>query len=386
MLRYLTSGESHGPELTAIIDGLPSRLPLDVEQINAQLLRRQMGYGRGGRMRIEKDEVRITSGVRFGQTLGTPVALHIQNRDWRNWEERMAITGQPPEGLEIITKPRPGHADLAGALKYNHMDIRNVLERASARNTATLVAVGSVARQLLSQFGIQIYGHVVEIGGVAARHWPDDPSETAALSEKSEVRCADPEAEAQMIEAIKRARKDGNSLGGIFEIVATGVPPGLGSYAMPDRRLDAQLAAALMGIQAIKGVEIGLGFEAARRPGSNVHDAIYYEAGKGYIRHSNGAGGIEGGISNGQPIVVRAAMKPIPTLYQPLDSVDMLTKEPYKASIERSDTCAVPAASVVGEAVVAWTLAVALRDKFSGDSLDEMKGQYAYYRNMVNRR
>lgn len=386
MLRYLTSGESHGPQLTAIIEGLPANLPLSADKINHQLWRRQQGYGRGGRMAIESDQVSITSGVRFGFTMGSPVTLVVANRDWNNWQERMAVQEEPPGDLEIVTKPRPGHADLAGAIKYDQQDIRNVLERASARNTATLVAVGSVARQLLEQFDIHVYSHVVEIGGIHAGTLDGSIREIAERAEQSQVRVANPEKEAEIIDLIKQTRKEGNSLGGVFEIVVTGVPMGLGSYSMPDRRLDSRLAGALVGIQAIKGVEIGLGFEAARRPGSEVHDEIFYSRETGYWRGSNGAGGIEGGISNGLPIVVRAAMKPIPTLYKPLQSVDMLTKEPYAASIERSDVVAVPAAAVVGEAVTAWVLAAALLEKFGGDSLQEIKGNYQNYLAMVSER
>lgn len=378
MLRYLTAGESHGPELTAIIDGLPSQVPIDIDAINLQLYRRQQGYGRGYRMKIESDQAAVTSGIRFGKTLGTPVTLHISNRDWKNWEEKMAVFGDAPEDLAVVTKPRPGHADLAGSIKYDHEDIRNVLERASARNTATIVACGAIARQLLAQFDIRVFGHVVQLGSVTT-DIPDMPFEQlAVLAEASEVRCVDKLAEQNMIVQIEQAKKDGDTLGGTFEIIATGLPIGLGTYAHSDQRLDARLAGAVMGIQAIKGVEIGLGFEAARRPGSHVHDEIFFENGM-YTRGSNGAGGIEGGISNSQPIVVRAAMKPIPTLYKPLQSVDMNTKEPFQASIERSDTCAVPAAAVVGEAVVCWTLAQAFLEKFSGDSLGEVKRNYDSY-------
>jgi chorismate synthase len=385
MLRCLTSGESHGPELSAIIEGLPSHVPIEEAYINHQLFRRQQGYGRGYRMKIESDTVRITSGVRFGKSLGTPIALHIENRDWKNWQEKMAIQGDPPANLAVVTKPRPGHADLAGALKYDHSDIRNVLERASARNTATLVACGAVARQFLAQFDIQIFSHVVQLGRVQAQI-PELPfAELADLAEQSQVRCADADAEKRMIQEIEQAKQAGDTVGGTFEVIAVGVPVGLGSYSQPDRRLDGRLAAALMSIQAIKGVEIGLGFEAARLPGSRVHDEIVYEDGM-YRRKSNGAGGIEGGISNGAPIVVRAAMKPIPTLYKPLQSVDMVTKEPFQASIERSDTCAVPAAAVVGEAVVGWTLAQAFLEKFGGDSLEEVKRNYESYLAHVQKR
>ncbi|CAB3392070.1 chorismate synthase [Kyrpidia spormannii] len=386
MLRFLTAGESHGPELTAIVEGLPSRLPIRSALIDEQLRRRQQGHGRGGRMRIESDRVEITSGLRFGLTLGTPLTMRIRNRDWENWKTKMAVEGDPPPEAKPVTKPRPGHADLAGVLKYNHDDVRNVLERSSARNTATLVAVGSVARQLLAPFGIRIFSHVVEIGGVEAKKFPKTLEQIPDAAESSTVRCADPEAAEKMVEAIDQARREGNTLGGVFEVVALGVPPGLGSYAHPDRRLDGRLAGALMSIQAIKGVEVGLGFTAARLPGSEVHDEIGYDPEKGYTRDTNHAGGIEGGVSNGQPVVVRAAMKPIPTLYKPLRSVDIHSKELFQASVERSDTCAVPAAAVVGEAMVAWVLAFCFREKFSGDSFEEVEAQYRAYMEMVSRR
>jgi chorismate synthase len=385
MLRYLTAGESHGPELTAIVEGLPSNLPIESDFINHQLWRRQQGYGRGGRMKIESDRVEITSGVRFGKTMGTPVALHVYNKDWRNWSEKMAIEGEAPDSVVEITKPRPGHADFAGALKYNQEDIRNVLERASARNTATMVAVGSVGRLLLRHFGIEVYGHVVELGSVKVDRLEGTIPEIAERAEQSEVRVADPDAEKRIIEEITKAKAEGNTLGGIFEIIVTGVPIGLGSYAHPDRKLDGRLAQALMSIQAIKGVEIGLGFEAARIPGSEVHDEIGYHQGA-YYRRSNRAGGLEGGVSNGQPIIVRAAMKPIPTLYKPLESVDMRTKEAYRATIERSDVCAVPAAAVVGEAMVSWVIGQAFLEKFGGDSVEEIQRNFDNYLNMINER
>ncbi|ASS75436.1 chorismate synthase [Tumebacillus algifaecis] len=385
MLRYLTAGESHGPALTAIIEGLPGNLPLDLDFINHQLWRRQQGYGRGGRMKIESDRVEIMSGVRFGKTMGTPVALMIQNKDWRNWSEKMAITGEAPDSVVEITKPRPGHADLAGALKYNQEDIRNVLERASARNTATMVAVGSTARLLLRHFGIEVYGHVVELGPVRVDRLEGTIPEIAERAESSEVRVADPEAEKKIIEEIDAAKAAGDTLGGIFEIIVTGLPIGLGSYAHPDRKLDGRLAQALMSIQAIKGVEIGIGFEAARTPGSKVHDEIGHSKGE-YYRRTNNAGGLEGGVTNGQPVIVRAAMKPIPTLYKPLESVDMRTKEPYRATIERSDVCAVPAAAVVGEAMVAWVLGQAFLEKFGGDSIEEIERNYKSYIDMIGAR
>jgi chorismate synthase len=385
MLRYLTAGESHGPALTAIVEGLPSNLQLEIEGINQQLWRRQQGYGRGGRMKIETDRVDILSGVRFGKTMGTPVALTIHNKDWKNWSEKMAIEGEPHESVVEITKPRPGHADLAGALKYHQEDIRNVLERASARNTATMVAVGSIARQLLKTFGIEVYGHVVELGPIKVETFEGTIPEIAQRAEQSEVRVADPDAEKKIIAAIDEAKAAGNTLGGIFEVIVTGVPIGLGSYSHPDRKLDGRLAQAVMSIQAIKGVEIGLGFEAARRPGSEVHDEIGHRQGD-YYRRTNRAGGLEGGVTNGQPLIVRAAMKPIPTLYKPLESVDMRTKEPYRATIERSDVCAVPAACVVGEAMVAWTVAQAFLEKFGGDSVEEIQRNLGQYLDLIGDR
>lgn len=389
MLRYLTAGESHGPSLTAILEGLPANLAIDIEAVNHQLWRRQQGHGRGFRMKIESDAIEILSGVRFLKTLGTPLAFVIANRDYKNWAGRMDPASAKPENVSAVTKPRPGHADLPGYLKYEVDDIRDVLERASARNTATLVAVGAIARQLLAAFSINVYSHVVQIGQEVVqedRLRGQCIEDIASHAEASPVRVGDNDAEKRMIEEIDRAKEAGNTVGGIFEIVVTGVPVGLGSYAMPDRRLDARLAGAMMGIQAIKGVEIGLGFEAARRSGSQVHDAIYHSTQKGFYRDRNGAGGIEGGVSNGEPIVVRAAMKPIPTLYKPLDSVDVVTKEAFVAAIERSDACAVPAASVVGENTVAFVLAQAFIEKFGGDSMQEMRRNYDSYVKRIQER
>lgn len=389
MLRYLTAGESHGPSLAAIIEGLPAGLHLDISAVNHQLWRRQQGHGRGYRMKIESDTIEILSGVRFQKTLGTPLAFTIANRDYKNWQSRMSPSADAPDDPARVTKPRPGHADLAGALKYDLDDVRDALERASARNTATLVAIGGIARQLLGHFGIGLFAHIISIGPVEADRAALaglSAEETARRAEDSPVRCADPEAQARMVAAIDRAKEEGDTLGGVFEIVATGVPVGLGSYAMPDRRLDSLIAGALMGIQAIKGVEVGLGFAAARRPGSEVHDAIYHGEDRGFYRATNGAGGIEGGISNGEAIVVRAAMKPIPTLYKPLPSVDMETGEPYLAAIERSDACAAPAAAVVGENVLAWVLAQAFLDKFAGDSLAEIQRNHDAYIARVKQR
>ncbi len=379
-MRYFTAGESHGPQLTAIIEGLPAGLPLAVESLNLQLARRQQGYGRGDRMKIERDTVEILSGVRWGKTLGSPVTLVVKNRDWENWLERMSPLAEHDGKAEAVTRPRPGHADLSGAMKYGHRDVRNILERSSARETAVRVAVGAVARAFLEALNIQIGGAVVEVGGVRASQsalpYPRQWQQAAA----SEMFCCDPVAELDMKRLIDHAKATGDTLGGVVEVQVVGLPPGLGSYAQWDRKLDARLAMALMSIQAIKGVEIGIGFEASRLPGSQVHDEILYDPnvlGQGgttaYVRPTNRAGGLEGGMTNGEPLVVRAAMKPIPTLYTPLRSVDIATHEPYEASVERSDTCAVPAALVVAESVVAIELVTALLQKFGGDSLDELK-------------
>ena len=389
-LRYLTGGESHGRLLLGIVEGIPSGLPLTAEAINTDLARRQKGYGRGGRMRIEKDQAEIVAGVRHGKTLGGPIGLIIQNKDWENWQQVMSVS--PEEEVSekrVVTKPRPGHADLVGAIKYGHQDIRNVLEKASARETAIRVAVGAVAKQLLGEFGIKVISHVVEIGGVRASGQSIDPDTIVRQAEASEVRCADPQATGQMVARIKEAKLKGDTLGGVFEVVVTQPPIGLGSYSQWDRRLNARLAMALMSIQAIKGVEIGLGFEVARRFGSEVHDEIFYTRTRlkdqkrkgiaGFYRKTNNAGGIEGGVTNGQDIVLRAAMKPIATLYSPLKSVDILTKEAFEATVERSDVCSVPAAGVVGEAVVAFEIAAEMIHKFGGDSLTEMKRNYEAY-------
>lgn len=385
MIRYLSAGESHGPELTVVIEGFPSRMEISKEAIDEQLRRRQQGYGRGRRMKIETDAVEITSGVRFGQTLGTPITMHIMNRDFKNWQEKMAVWDDAPEKLKEVTRPRPGHADLAGAIKYDHEDIRNVLERASARNTATMVAAGALARQFLEQFGIRVAGHVVELGGEQVQSVPNDLNTLQEQAEQSVVRVADKNAEPAMIEKIDEAKERGDTVGGVFEIVIEGCPVGLGSFAHPDRKLDGRLAAAMMSIQAIKGVEIGLGFEAARRFGSKVHDPIEYN-GSSYVRPSNGAGGLEGGVTNGQPVVLRVAMKPISTLYKPLHSVDMVTKESELAAVERSDYCAVPAASVVGENVAAWVMADAFIEKFGGDSMEQIRDNLSVYQERVAKR
>jgi len=367
----------------AVVEGVPSGLPLTADAINDDLIRRQGGYGRGGRMRIEKDRIEFICGVRKGKTLGNPLGLLIWNKDWENWKDIMASEPGPPPTERVVTRPRPGHADLVGAIKYGHRDIRNVLEKASARETAIRVAIGGVAKSLLAQFDMQVVSYTMDIGGVAAPS-QTDPLAAYQEAEQSDVRCPDPDAAKKMIEHIRGAKHKGDSLGGIFEVVVTNPPIGLGTYAQWDRRLTARLAMAAMRIQAMKGVEIGMGFESARRYGSEVHDDIYFDQTAGqFIRKSNNAGGLEGGITNGQPIVVRVAMKPIATLYTPKDSVDIETKQPFEATVERSDICTVPAAGVVGEAVIAYEMANAFIEKFGGDTLDEMKRNYEAYQEYV---
>lgn len=374
-MRYLTAGESHGPQLTTIIEGLPAGMPLLANDINEELARRQKGYGRGRRMQIEKDTVEIASGIRHGYTLGSPVALVVKNNDWKHWTNIMGadplLEGEEDEIKRKITRPRPGHADLNGAIKYGHGDMRNVLERSSARETTVRVAAGAVAKKLLSLVGIELISHVVEIAGIKAEV---DPSLTyealKETTEQSPVRCADADAAQKMMAAIDDAKKNGDSIGGVVEVIATGMPTGVGSYVHYDRKLDSKLAAAIVGINAFKGVEIGIGFEAARKPGSEVHDEIAWSEEKGYYRKTNRLGGFEGGMTTGMPIVVRGVMKPIPTLYKPLMSVDIESKEPFTASIERSDSCAVPAAAVVAENAVAWELASALVEQFYSDRFD----------------
>ena len=383
-MRYLTAGESHGPQLTVIIEGLPSQLFMDKEKIDRELARRQKGYGRGRRMQIEKDQVKILSGVRFGKTTGAPVALVIDNRDFTHWKKVMSVDPIPEEAEKRkISRPRPGHADLNGALKYQHRDMRDVLERSSARETAARVAAGAVARILLEECGIRIAGHVVRIGDVEAKPEPMNFDEIRERSEISPVRCLDKNAEQKMMALIDQAKKEGDSLGGIVETIVEGIPVGLGSHVHWDRKLDAKIARAVVSINAFKGVEFGIGFEAAKRNGSDVHDEICWSETRGFHRRTNRLGGFEGGMTTGEPIIVRGVMKPIPTLYKPLQSVDIETKEPFQASIERSDSCAVPAASVVMENVVAWEVAQALLDKFSGDTMDEIKQQLKEYQERV---
>ncbi|WP_139891733.1 chorismate synthase [Bacillus sp. D386] len=376
-MKYITAGESHGPQLTTLIEGLPAGMPLSEEDINKHLARRQKGYGRGRRMQIEKDTVEITAGIRHGRTLGSPVALQVKNRDWTHWTHVMGIEPidekAEDEIKRKITRPRPGHADLNGGMKYGHRDLRNVLERSSARETTVRVAAGAVAVKLLSLLGIEIVSHVVEIGGIkAAETEVKDIKEIQQLAEDSPVRCLDEKAAEKMMEAIDLAKKNGDTLGGVVEVVATGMPAGVGSYVHYDRKLDAKIAGAILSINAFKGVEFGIGFEAARIPGSQVHDEIIWEEGQGYSRKTNRLGGFEGGMTTGMPVVVRGVMKPIPTLYKPLKSVDIDTKESFTASIERSDACAVPAAAVVAEHVVAWELANAIIEQFYSDRMETL--------------
>ncbi len=378
MIRFVTAGESHGPALIGIIEGLPAGMSLSAEMLSGDMARRKMGYGRGGRMKIETDELHFLTGVRRGKTLGSPVTIMIENRDFKNWGEDMDPNPREGDPGRGVFTPRPGHADYAGAIKFGHHDLRNVLERASARETATRVALGGIARQYLSILGIEVASYVVRIGPVEI---PEDqlPSSSISFEElrkrvlASEVFCPVQECEREMIEAIRAAKKAGDTLGGIFEVRTSPLPVGLGSYTQWDQRLDGALAQSLMSIQAIKGVEIGLGFEAARRSGSAVHDPFLLgDIHESMIRTRNHAGGLEGGVSNGQPLTMRAAMKPISTLYEPLPSVNLQTGEPAPASIERSDICAVPAASVVGEAMVCLTLSQAISQKYGGDSVNEL--------------
>ncbi|MET0554836.1 MAG: chorismate synthase [Vicinamibacteria bacterium] len=373
-LRFLTAGESHGPALTVIVDGLPAGVPVDRALIDADLRRRQGGYGRGGRMKIETDAAEVLAGVRHGLTLGTPVTLLVRNRDHANWADVMSPDPQPDEARtrRALKRPRPGHADLAGALKFGTDDLRNVLERASARETTSRVAAGGLARALLRAVGVELRSHVVRIGDAALA--PDDLVRWEDLDavDASPVRCARAEVAERMIANIDRAKKAGDTAGGVFEVIARGVPPGLGTFAQWDRRLDGRLAQALMSIPAVKAVALGDGLAAGETPGSRFHDAIHFDDDRGLHRPTNRAGGLEGGITNGEEVRAQAVVKPIPTLVMPLPSIDLRTKEAEQASFERSDTCVLPAAGVVGEAVVALTLADALLEKFGGDSLPEL--------------
>src|SRR5436853_1721479 len=386
MFRFTTAGESHGGALVAIVEGLPAGMPVDVEQINHELKRRQWGYGRGGRMKIEQDHVEILSGVRHGLTLGSPLALMIENKDWANWDEVMSVEPREiaPEKSRRVKRPRPGHADLAGGLKYDAHDLRNVLERASARETAARVACGALAKQFLASFGVEIRSHVIQLGGI-----PEKPLELtwnviAAISDDAPLRCADKDAQQRMIELIDQKKSEGDTVGGVFEVVARGVVPGLGSHTAWDLKLDGRLAQAVMSIPAVKAVSIGAGTEASALPGSEVHDEIAYNTEtKEFIRETNRAGGLEGGVTNGEEIRIRGHLKPISTLRRALRSVDIDTKQEERAAFERSDITVVPAAGVIGEAMVALVLAQAMREKFGGDSLGEMKRNFEGYRHQL---
>jgi chorismate synthase len=385
MLRFSTAGESHGEALVALLSGMPAGIAVDIEFVNRELWRRQQGYGRGGRMRIERDQAHILSGVRHGKTIGSPIAILLANKDWQNWSEALPVEEGDPTRHKRVASPRPGHADLAGAVKYNFSEARYVLERASARESAARVAAGAIAKLLLQEIGIEVLSHVVAVGS-ARLETPVDWESIRALAAKEEIllSCVDPETEARMKEQVDLALRTGDSVGGIFEVVAHDVPPGLGTYANWDERLDAQLAAAVMSLQAVKAVEIGDAVRGATSLGSTVHDEIGYErkrtsAFTGFTRRSNHAGGLEGGVSNGEEIRLRGYLKPISTLRRPLGSVDFATREPVKAAYERSDVCVVPAAGVAGEAMVALTLARCALEKFGGDSLLELQRNFEGY-------
>ena len=385
-MRYLTAGESHGPRLTAIIEGVPAGLPLTAEYINAELKRRQGGYGRGARMKIESDQVEITSGVRHGLTMGGPITLNVTNLDHQKWLEIMSVADvdEKKKGLRKITKPRPGHADLVGGMKYRFDDLRNSLERSSARETTMRVAVGAVAKRLLEEIGVEVASHIVTFGGIDI-DVPDNltVTEIKERAAQSEVSIVNPEREEEIKAYIDQIKKDGDTIGGVIETIVGGVPVGLGSYVQWDKKLDAKIAQGVVSINAFKGVEFGVGFEAGRLKGSQVMDEILWSEEDGFTRRTNNLGGFEGGMTNGQPIVVRGVMKPIPTLYKPLMSVDIETHEPYKATVERSDPTALPAAGVVMESVVATVLATEVLEKFSSDNLEELKDAVARHREFV---
>jgi chorismate synthase len=381
-LRLITAGESHGPGLTCIVEGLPAGLALDHDAIGRDMQRRQLGHGRGGRMKIERDSAEVTAGVRHGRTLGSPVALQVANRDYANWEERMnpwPVDGEVPE----VHLPRPGHADLVGTQKYGLTDVRNVLERASARETAARVAGGALAKEFLRVVGVEVLSHVVQIGTVRAPSRADLTPEDFAGVDDDPVRCLDKDASRAMVEHINAQRKANESIGGVFEVIAFGLIPGLGSHVSFQERLDGVLAGAICSIQAVKGVSLGDAFEVAGLPGSQAHDEIFWSEERGYYRETNRAGGLEGGMTTGLPLVVRGAMKPLPTLTQPLRSVDIATKEPTQALRERTDSCTVPAAGVVGEAMVAFVLADAYRSKFGGDHIDDVVASVRAYEERI---
>lgn len=377
-MRYLTSGESHGPQLTVIVEGIPANLEIKVEDINKEMFKRQGGYGRGRRMQIEKDTVEIVSGVRNGYTLGSPITMVVTNDDFTHWRKIMGaapISDEERENMKrTITKPRPGHADLVGGMKYNHRDLRNVLERSSARETAARVAVGALCKVLLEQLDIEIYSRVVEIGGIKDKDFYDSETFKANL-DRNDVRVIDDGIAQAMRDKIDEAKNDGDSIGGVVQVVVENMPVGVGSYVHYDRKLDGRIAQGVVSINAFKGVSFGEGFKAAEKPGSEIQDEILYNTELGYYRGSNHLGGLEGGMSNGMPIIVNGVMKPIPTLYKPLNSVDINTKEDFKATIERSDSCAIPAASIVCEHVVAFEIAKALLEEFQSNHIEQLKQQ-----------
>lgn len=379
-MRYLTSGESHGPQLTVIVEGIPANLEIKVEDINKEMFKRQGGYGRGRRMQIEKDTVEIVSGVRNGYTLGSPITMVVTNDDFTHWRKIMGaapISEEERENMKrTITKPRPGHADLVGGMKYNHRDLRNVLERSSARETAARVAVGALCKVLLQQLDIDIYSRVVEIGGIKDKDFYDSETFKANL-DRNDVRVIDDSIAQAMRDKIDEAKNEGDSIGGVVQVVVENMPVGVGSYVHYDRKLDGKIAQGVVSINAFKGVSFGEGFKAAEKPGSEIQDEILYNSEIGYYRGSNHLGGLEGGMSNGMPIIVNGVMKPIPTLYKPLNSVDINTKEDFKATIERSDSCAVPAASIVCEHVVAFEIAKALLEEFQSNHIEQLQQQIA---------
>lgn len=383
--RFTTAGESHGQALVAIVEGLPHGVPIDIEKINHELWRRQQGYGRGGRQKIERDEVKILSGIRHGKTLGSPIALMIENRDWTHWTEVMSVTeiDELPKNPRTVTRPRPGHADLPGGMKFGARDMRDILERASARETAARVACGAIAKQLLEAFGVEVRSHIIQLGGVPEMPLEKNWEEIRSVMSEPPLACADAEVEQQMIAAIDAAKENGDTLGGVFEVVAKGLPVGLGSHTAWNEKLDGRIAQAIVSIQAVKAVEIGTGVRNSAVPGSQVHDEIEYSEGN-FHRPTNRAGGLEGGITNGEELRVRGYMKPIATLKKPLRSVDIDTKEESLAAFERSDVTAVPAAGVIGEAMLAIVLANAIREKFGGDSLSEMRANFDNFQAALN--
>lgn len=386
-LRLLTAGESHGKAVVAILEGMPAGVPIDLSRVNAELRKRQGGHGRGGRMKIEKDAIEVLSGIRFGKTIGSPIAFEIRNLDYVNWEKKMAIEGAPPRGYEPITLARPGHADLAGALKFGHGDIRNVIERSSARETAARTAAGALCKELLRNFGVSWLSHVTHLGPVStpSKNWiePAAPVKFVRAVEASPVRCASRTASRRMVAEIDGAKKRGDTLGGIYEIVFFNLPAGIGSCMQWDRKLDARLAFGILSIHAQKAVEIGDGFAGCLLPGSKVHDEIFYSRARGFYRRTNRAGGVEGGMTTGAPVVVRGAMKPISTLLKPLRSVDLKTRRATISRYERSDVCALPAASIVAEGVIAFVLADAFLEKFSGDHLRDIHASVQHFRRRI---